>query len=240
MDRAAILLRFEQWLDAAMAGEDPPQGIPAEILAPNHVGYETDAEPAPTDWYTMWAAMTALTQEVKLQSRTFRQTSETLAGVGEALAGVKEVVADAAERRGHKELLGALLEIRERLLRGLEATRGSEAVRSREELRPRWWDRIWRDRRRRMQHALDLVCALEEGYRMGLSYLDDVLFQLQVQPIECAGHSFDPRRMHAVDVEETDGAEEGTVLSVYRMGYEWNGELYRPAQVRVARRPGSR
>jgi molecular chaperone GrpE len=72
---------------------------------------------------------------------------------------------------------------------------------------------------------------------LSLRYLYDLLFQFQVQPIDCEGRPFDPRRMNAVDVEETDRAEEGTVVSVYRMGYEWNGELYRPAQVRVARRP---
>jgi molecular chaperone GrpE (heat shock protein) len=82
-----------------------------------------------------------------------------------------------------------------------------------------------------------VVRALEEGYRLSLGYLDDLLFQFQVQPIECEGRQFDPRRMNAVDVEETDQAEEGTVVSVYRTGYEWNGELFRPAQVRVARRP---
>jgi len=66
-----------------------------------------------------------------------------------------------------------------------------------------------------------------------------LLFQFQVQPIECEGRPFDPRRMNAVDVEETGRAAEGTVLFVYRAGYEWNGELYRPAQVRVAKRPGN-
>jgi molecular chaperone GrpE (heat shock protein) len=45
--------------------------------------------------------------------------------------------------------------------------------------------------------------------------------------------------MSAVDVVETLDAEEGTVLAVYRAGYEWNGAVYRPAQVRVARRPRS-
>ena len=29
------------------------------------------------------------------------------------------------------------------------------------------------------------------------------------------------------------------MLAVYRTGYEWNGAVYRPAQVRVARRPRS-
>jgi molecular chaperone GrpE len=219
MDRGQILQRFEQWLDSALAEEEPPQGIPAELLAA-----ETEESPA-TDWYTMWAAVTALTQEVKLQGRAFKQLSETLA-------------AD-AERRGRKESLGALLEMRERLLRGLEATRGLEAVRGRQELQPNLWDRIFPERWRIVQHALDVVRALEEGYRLSLGSLDDLLFQFQVQPIECEGRQFDPRRMNAIDVEETDRAAEGTVLSVYRAGYEWNGELFRPAQVRVARRPGN-
>src|SRR5262249_40111730 len=153
----------------------------------------------------------------KLQGRAFKQLSESLAAEG--------------ERRGRKESLGGLLEMRERLLRGLESVRG------REEVEPTPWDRLFPARWRKVQHALDVVRALEEGYRLSLGYLDDLLFQFQVHPIECEGRPFDPRRMNAVDVEETDRTAEGTVLSVYRTGYEWNGELFRPAQVRVARRP---
>jgi molecular chaperone GrpE len=214
MDRSDIVRRFEQCLDAALTEEDPPRGIPPGIL--DDCG---NADSSTTDQYAMWAAMTALTQEVKLQGRAFKQMSETLA-------------AD-AERRGRKEALGAILETRERLLRGLDAVRGLE------EVRPSLWDRIFAVRWRQVRHALDVVRALEEGYRLSLGYLDDLLFQFQVQPIECEGRQFDPRRMNAVDVEETDRAEEGTVVAVYRTGYEWNGELFRPAQVRVARRPAS-
>jgi molecular chaperone GrpE len=90
-----------------------------------------------------------------------------------------------------------------------------------------------------VEHALGVVRAMEEGYRLSLGRLDDLLTEFQVQTIECEGRQFDPRRMNAVDVEETDRAAEGTVLTVYRPGYEWNGELYRAAQVRVAKRPGN-
>uniref|UniRef100_Q01SX5 GrpE protein n=1 Tax=Solibacter usitatus (strain Ellin6076) TaxID=234267 RepID=Q01SX5_SOLUE len=212
MDRAEILRRFELWLDTAMEDEAPPPGIPPEILS-GDAGTETAA----TDSYAMWAAMTALTQEVKLQGRAFKQLSETLSAEG--------------ERRGRKESLGALLEMRERLARGLEGLRGLE------EVRPGFWDRIFAARWRQVEHALGVVRAMEEGYRLTLDRLDDLLSEFQVHPIECEGLQFDPRRMNAVDVEETDRAAEGTVLTVYRAGYEWNGELYRPAQVRVAKRP---
>jgi molecular chaperone GrpE len=214
MDRSEILQRFEQWLDTAMAEEGPPQGIPAEILAG-----DTAPESSPTDWYTIWAAMTALTQEVKLQGRAFKQMSESLAAE--------------AERRGRKESLGALLEMRERLLRGVEG------VRDRKELRPGFWDRIFARRWRQVEHAIGVVRAMEDGYRLTLGYLDDLLVQFEVHPIDCKGRAFDPRRMNAVDVEETEKAAEGTVLFVYRAGYVWNGELFRPAQVRVAKRPGN-
>ena len=214
MDRSQILQRFEQLLDTAMAEEGPPLGIPPEILAG-----DAAPESSLTDWHTIWAAMTTLTQEIKLQGRAFKQLSDS--------------VAAEAERRGRRESLGALLEMRERLLRGLEGLRGHE------DLRPGFWDLIFTRRWRKVEHALGVVRAMEEGYRLSLGYLDDLLFQFQVQPIECEGRPFDPRRMNAVDVEETGRAAEGTVLFVYRAGYEWNGELYRPAQVRVAKRPGN-
>jgi molecular chaperone GrpE len=217
MDRSEILQRFEQCLDAAMADEAPPQGIPAEILA-------GDSEPGntPTDWHTVWAAMTALTQEIKLQGRAFKQLSESLAAE--------------AERRGRKESMSALLEMRERLSRGLEGMGGPDGARVRDQLQPTLIDRLFAQRWQELEHARGVVHALEDGYRLTLGYLDDLLSQYGLRPVECLGQPFDPRRMNAVDVEETDRAAEGTVVFVYRAGYEWNEELYRPAQVRVARR----
>jgi molecular chaperone GrpE len=211
ISREDILHRFEQWLDSTLAPEGPPPGIPAEILN----GEENGAESTPTDLHAMWAAVTALTQEVKLQGRAFKQMSETL---------VRET-----ERRSRKEVLDALLEMRERLLRGLEA------VRARDKLQPVFLDRIFRARWGKIQRSLDVVEALEQGQQLALQSLDDLLRQFLVTPIECEGEFFDPRRMNAVAVEETDAVMDGTVLAVYRTGYEWNGEVYRPAQVRVAR-----
>ena len=161
--------------------------------------------------------MTALTQEVKLQGRAFKQMSETLARD--------------TERRTRKQMLDTLLDMRERMLRSLEA------MRSREELAPGFIDRIFPSRWQRIQRALEVVEALEEGQKLALQSLDDLLAEYTVQPIECEGEVFDPRRMNAVEVEETSEVMDGIVLAVYRTGYEWNGEVYRPAQVRVARLP---
>lgn len=47
-------------------------------------------------------------------------------------------------------------------------------------------------------------------------------------------------RMTAVDIAESGDVPEGTVVEVYREGYEWNGEVHRTAQVKVARNTGDR
>ena len=216
-NRTEILHRFEEWLDSALSEEAPPSGIPSELLT----GEAEDAQTAPTDMHAMWAAITALTQEVKLQGRAFKQMSDTL---------VRDT-----ERRVRKGVLDSLLEIRERLLRGLKSIRA--AHKEMEALRPAFYDRLFAARWRKVRHSIEAVAAMEEGYRLGLQHLDDLLGQFLVRPIECEGELFDPQCMNAVDIEETSDVSEGTVTSVYRTGYEWNGEVYRPAEVRVARLP---
>ena len=213
-NRAEILHRFEEWLDSALSEEAPPSGIPSELLT-------GEAETAPTDMHAMWAAITALTQEVKLQGRAFKQMSDALARD--------------TERRISKEVLDSLLEIRERLLRSLKSI--PAARKEIEALRPAFFDRLFAARWRKVRNSVETVAAMEEGYRLSLQHLDDLLGQFLVRPIECEGGLFDPKFMNAVDIEETSDVSEGTVTSVYRTGYEWNGEVYRPAEVRVARLP---
>jgi molecular chaperone GrpE len=60
-----------------------------------------------------------------------------------------------------------------------------------------------------------------------------------VSAVGKAGDKFDPRVMNAVDIQETDSVPDGSVVEVYRAGYEWNGAVYRTAQVRVARAKGA-
>jgi GrpE len=213
MDRKEILNRFESWLDSAIAGEAPPAGIPDEIVTGNSETRETD----PTDFYSMWASVVALTQEVKLQGRAFKQLTESLS---------REI-----EQRTRKQVIDALLDLRERLFRSLES------VPEENNLQPSWWDKLFSSRMQRLRHSLEVLEAMREGYRLGLARLDELLGEFQIYPIECEGSLFDPRRMNAVDIEQTNNYEDGTVVSVYRAGYEWNGEVYRPAQVRVARNP---
>jgi molecular chaperone GrpE len=233
LDREEIARRFEAWLDSVLAAEEPPQGIAAELLSALTVeaGASTDGQ---CDLYSMWAAVTALTQEVKLQGRTFKQLSETLAPVADLAPQLPEAQRKAQEQ-ARREMLDVLLDLRDRLARGLDAARASQA-KMQESQRSTWTARLLA-RHVSFRYASEALAALEAGYQISLDRLDDVLAQFDVREITCHGQPFDPRSMHVVDVEETTEAVEGTVVEVYRVGYEWQGAVHRPAQVKVARSP---
>ena len=249
MDREEILSRFTAWLDTILTQEEAPQGIAAEIFAaidgrqPEWSGGSvevtaTAVQPCKRDgqWdlYSMWAALTALTQEVKLQGRSFKQLSETVAPLANLAPFLPEVQRQ-AEQRARGEVLDVLLDLRDRLRRGLDSARAGQA-----ELR-KSFELGWRSRlfalHKPLEAAVETVAALAKGYALSLDRLNELLDRSDVREIECRGQPFNPALMHVVDLEETRDAPEGTVLDVYRPGYQWKGEVYRPAQVKVARRP---
>jgi len=247
MNRDALVRRFEQWLDEALASEDPPGGIDAEMLAAL-----ADANPDANggidrlgDAYTLWAAMTALTHEVKLQGRAFKELHHTLgtqaSGMADEIrAAYRERERDVqreAERRSRREILSSLIDLRERLGRGLESVRAVESEISKG-TGQRWLGRAF-TKRDKDPHA-EKLAALTTGYELGLERLDQTLDEFNAHEIRCQGQPFDPRRMNAIDKEISVVVPEGTVLEVYRTGYEWSGQVFRPAQVKVSCAPAAR
>jgi len=65
--REEILRRFEIWLDTALAPEPPPEGLDTGLLSAIAANGEEDSGSGDQggDSYTLWAAMTALTQEAR-------------------------------------------------------------------------------------------------------------------------------------------------------------------------------
>ena len=53
MSREEILRRFEEWLDGALAGEEPPLGVEAEILAAIEGDSQGRAHPEPAAAYSL-------------------------------------------------------------------------------------------------------------------------------------------------------------------------------------------
>ena len=86
--------------------------------------------------------------------------------------------------------------------------------------------------------AADAIAALIRGYELGIERVDQTLDEFNAREIRCEGEIFDPRRMNAIDSEESAAVAPDTVIEVYRSGYEWDGEVFRPAQVKVSRATG--
>jgi molecular chaperone GrpE len=224
--RDEILQRFEQWLDTAMADEGPPSGIDLEILSAIMQGEDRAAERRCDD-YALWEATTALSQEIKLQGRAFKDLTDALRARDEGRG--RELVAE-AERRCRKQAVSVLIDLRDRMARGLESVRAAEAAGG---ARRGMWARLFPGHRKR--RPADTAEALAKGYELVLERLDQALEEWDVREIRCQGEAFDPRRMYAAAKEESGDVPDGTVLEVYRTGYEWNGGVFRSAQVKVSR-----
>lgn len=241
MNRNDIVRRFETWLDEVLSAEDPPNGIEADILTAltTDDAHGEERSDQSSDAYTLWATMTTLAQEVKLQGRAFQALQHTLevqasrlTEESRAASREREVELERqVERRCRRRVVGALVDLRDRLARGLASVR--IVTRDRSTRRARRW----------LARAVatlgddvpgETLAALTRGYELGLERLDQALDELNTHPIRGEGEPFDPRRMNAIEKEESSLAPEGTVLEVYRTGYEWSGEVIRPAEVKVA------
>jgi molecular chaperone GrpE len=240
VNRKQIVSRFEEWLDDVLASEKPPEGIEEEILSA--LAEETDTAARPhdeTSSYALWSAMTALSQEVKLQGRAFKELTAALdsqtASVGEAIRaayreGEREAQRD-IERRCRKEILASLVDLRDRLERGLRSAQASAAEMSRASQHGWFWRMFGKTR---VVQSETVIAALIRGYELGLERLDQTLEEFNARPITSLGELFDPRSMNAVEKQNSNEVPEGTVLEVYQTGFEWNGEVFRPAQVKVS------
>ena len=256
-----IMLRFEKWLDEVLAEEKPLEGIEPELLSELEAGNSSVNK---DDLYSTWSAMTALTQEVKLQGRAFRELSnelKSMPGLGASVEKLGEAhrgaVADArgmAERAhavltGHKndlkiearararhDVISVLLDIRERLVIGLRSTKESQQKLDVYE-NPNWLKKLLHGKNPGIEHASEIISSLKKGYGLGLERLDETMQQFGVFAISCEGKPFDPKAMSAVDIEERTDVSDGTVLEVYRTGYASDTEIIQPAEVKVARAP---
>ena len=81
------------------------------------------------------------------------------------------------------------------------------------------------------------------GWREGLMLvkrnLDNLLESEGVSKIEAAGKDFDPWEHEAVHYMETQEAEDGTIMQVFREGYRLHDKVLRASQVIVAKTPAS-
>ena len=270
--RVLILQRFATWLDDVLAEEKPLEGVAAELLSELYDGRDSGtAGPAEGtfDLHSTWSALTALTQEIKLQGRAFKQLSDKMepfagldASIDRLLAAHRDALSDArriaeegrtdrtqreselkreAYDRVRRELIGIIIDIRDRLILGQRSAHESQRKlnehRNLLRLDKFTISKFFFSKTADKNHLSDIVNSLKKGYRMGLDRIDEALQQLGVSVIICEGKPFDPHKMNAVDVEETADVPDGIVLEVYRTGYMIDTNVLQPARVKVARGP---
>jgi len=92
-----------------------------------------------------------------------------------------------------------------------------------------------------LDRALKTNAASLEDFHQGIELIDkqfhDVLSKLGVEPILAEGEAFDPNLHQAVQMVDTDEAEDNHVIEELQRGYKLKDRLLRPAMVRVARNP---
>ena len=78
---------------------------------------------------------------------------------------------------------------------------------------------------------------LRQGVELIVKQMEEILRQLQVNPIPTVGEQFDPRIHEALGSVERDDLPDQHVAEEVRRGYKLRERLLRPALVRVAHNP---
>jgi len=80
-----------------------------------------------------------------------------------------------------------------------------------------------------------LLAGLADGYALSLRRIERELPAFGLDAMAVVGQSFDPETMEAVEVVASEEHSSGQVVDEIRRGYNWNGRVFRCAQVSVAR-----
>jgi molecular chaperone GrpE len=214
--KQALLSQFSTWLDSA-----PDEGP---------TGAAFGAEPAPTtDLYSLFVEMAGLRAEVRTESRLVKEALEQFRGAFETLqtshATVRQELERArAETRDQvkaavRPLLLDVIDLRDRLL---------DAQRLSAKARPGWLGR-WRGR-----NATG-GAAWQEGLRLTLRRLDQVLLDRRVVAVRLQGQPFDPLQARAIATVADSDAPDGTVIEEVRPGFLWDDQVLRTAEVIVSK-----
>lgn len=210
--KQALIDRFRGYLDMVEDGEEPPDD-PGETA----------------DLFSVLVEMAALRSEVRTESRLVKEALEQFRGVFDSLQASQATLQRELDRArtetrdqaqsALRPLLLDVIDLRDRLVAALTLS----AV-----ARPRWHDRLWRRDR-------SGVAAWQEGLRMTLRRLDQVLLERRVVATQLAGLPFDPRLARAIGTAADSSVAEGTVIKEVRAGFLWDDQVLRTAEVIVSK-----
>jgi molecular chaperone GrpE len=193
-------------------------------------GEEPPDDPGETaDLFSVLVEMAALRSEVRTESRLVKEALEQFRGVFDSLQASQATLQRELDRArtetrdqaqsALRPLLLDVIDLRDRLVAALTLSAAA---------RPRWRDRLWRRDR-------SGVAAWQEGLRMTLRRLDQVLLDRRVVATQLAGLPFDPRLARAIGTAADSSVAEGTVIKEVRAGFLWDDQVLRTAEVIVSK-----
>jgi molecular chaperone GrpE (heat shock protein) len=212
-----IEAQFQEWLNRL----DEEKAADAEL-----------PETRSPDLYSFFEALCVLRSDVRKSTRrshdTFLRFGETLAGFEETLKSLAERLSEERQQRGRleqteqREFLTPFAEMLERLNRlgnRLEHPPDVGLLSAR-----RKWAEAW--------------SSLRQGFVLLREHFEQLLREESVLPMETVGQPFDPTKMKAVAVEESDTLPHNTVIEELAAGYFHKGEVLKFAEVKITIRKG--
>jgi len=208
--KRALLSRFQAYLDTA------------ETAAPE---FQTET----SDLYSIFVEVAGLRSEVRTESRLVKEALDQFRGVFDMLQASQATVQQELDRARSaardqadaalRPLLLDVIDLRDRLLAALTFAAAA---------RPGWAGRL-------LRRPASGGEAWQEGLRMTLRRLDQVLLDRRVVPTQLVGQPFDPRRARVVATSADGSAADGTVLEEVRAGFLWDDQVLRTAEVIVSK-----
>lgn len=187
------------------------------------------------DLFSFYNEITALKNEVKIESRLIKQGlddfKETAAVIGQVNTRLDSrflekdrELKNKAERSALRPVLLGLIDLYDRIHASLHTV----SVK-----RPAGF--LFRLGLCRSNDG-KVIRSMREGQKMTLERILALLADCGVHPIEAPGCRFDPQTMRAMGTDTVSEIEEGMVSQELRTGFTWDDEVLRPAEVRVNRR----
>jgi molecular chaperone GrpE len=211
-----LLSQFSAWLDAASVGG--PLDAPTD---PNEL-------PPTADLYSLFVEMAGLRSEVRTESRLVKEALEQFRGVFETLQTSHAAVRQDLERARSevrdqakaavRPLLLDVIDLRDRLVAALKLSGAA---------RTGWLDRA-------LRRSVSGGEAWQEGLRLTLRRLDQVLLDRDVVAMQLEGRRFDPLLARVVAIVTDGTAPDGTVIEEVRAGFVWDDQVLRTAEVVVS------
>lgn len=205
-----LLAQFQEYLEAA--------------------DFSAEEGESPPDLFTLLGEMSALRNEVKIESRQFKTALDEFKEVFGLLHSSHEQLSRELEkyredlksqrREISRGLLLDLVDVYDRLAAGLAVLENYRPVASLFGART-------------LKQDKQFIKSVEEGQTMILRRIEQILVGYQVYPIEVLNKPVNPHWMVVVEVDNQPDVASGIVTEELRKGFLWHEDVLRLAEVKV-------